>query len=70
MESSGVTLKDVGQYEFTLEDPLAQDFINRMGEEINAIFDSDFGQADDGSRACNYCRFIDYCRRTPVVKYW
>lgn len=70
MESSGVTLKDVGQYEFTLEDPLAQDFINRMGEEINAIFDADFGQADDGSRACNYCRFIDYCRRTPVVKYW
>ncbi len=68
MESSGVIVKDEGQYDFKMDDEKAQDFIKRMGEIVNAIFDKSYIQADEGSRACNFCRFIDYCRRTPAVR--
>ena len=69
MKESGVWLKppkaDVKQYEFSMSDPLAQEFISRMAATVNAIYQDDFKQAPQDSISCNYCRFIDFCRRSP-----
>ena len=65
METSGVTLKNAGQYVFSMDDEIAKGFISRMGETVKALYEQDFKQAPDGSPSCNYCRFIDFCRRTP-----
>lgn len=65
MDETGVTLKDEGQYEFEMGKAEAQDFIARMAEVINSIYCKDFTQAPEGDHACEYCRFIDFCRRTP-----
>lgn len=59
----------VQQYVFSMEDPIAQEFINRMVSVISGIFRDDFSQAREGSETCNYCRFLDFCRRTQVKKY-
>ena len=66
MESSGVELKGVGQYVFSMDDAIAREFAQRMGEVVKELYKDDFVQAAEGSHACNYCRFIDFCRRTPV----
>ena len=65
MDSSGVLLKGSGQYVFSMDNELAQGFITRMGETVKALYNQDFVQAPEGSAPCNYCRFIDFCRRTP-----
>ena len=67
------SMKDSGvyhgnkQYVFSMQEPLAQEFIEKMQAEVKAIYQEAFTQAPEGSSACNYCRFIDFCRRTPVV---
>lgn len=53
------------QYEFKFEDTVAADFIAQMAATIGRLYDEEFGQATEGAKACDYCRFIDFCRRTP-----
>jgi len=65
MEKSGVTLKNAGQYVFSLDDDIAREFISRMAMTVKALYMDDFEQAPEGDHACDYCRFIDFCRRTP-----
>lgn len=69
MEDSGVSLKGVGQYVFSMDDELAREFVHRMGDTVQALYRQDFIQATEGSHACNYCRFTDFCRRTPRRAY-
>ncbi|MBQ9556668.1 MAG: PD-(D/E)XK nuclease family protein [Muribaculaceae bacterium] len=73
MEESGVLLKggrgiQPQQYEFSMNGdmPVEQAFMRKMGETIKAIYEGNFSQAEEGSKACNYCRFIDFCRRMPT----
>ena len=68
MQESGVVYKagkEQKQYVFSMDDPTAVDFMNRMGNVIKSLKEQNFTQAAEGAKACNYCRFIDYCRRTP-----
>ena len=65
MDQSGVMLKNAGQYEYVADDAMARDFVTRMAQVVNSLYDEDFVQAPDGDHACDYCRFIDFCRRTP-----
>lgn len=74
MKDSGVKVKSgkksaAEQYVFSLEDAVAQDFVNQMAETIRSLYEAEFSQVDEGAKACNYCRFIDFCRRTPVQAY-
>lgn len=69
MKDSGIKNGKAGQYVFSMDNAVAQEFISQMGEVVNAIFDQPFTQADDGAKACDYCRFIDYCRRKPSKRY-
>ena len=55
-------------YEFSMDNDVAKAFIDRMGSIVNDIFTQPFGQTIDGAKACDYCRFIDYCRRKPSSK--
>ena len=48
-----------------MDDADVQDFIVKMGSVVSGMFDQPFKQADDGAKMCDYCRFIDYCRRKP-----
>lgn len=69
MKESGVrTGKPIEQFVFSLEDPLVKEFLARIGETVNGIFSKPFVQAADGAHACNYCHFIDYCRRKPTKR--
>ena len=65
MQESGVEQKGHGQYVFSMDDDVAQSFVMRMGETVKRLYEQDFDQADEGAKECNYCRFIDFCRRTP-----
>ena len=72
MKDSGVMLKTArgvagAQYVFSMDDPVAQEFITLMGETVGSIYDDDFVQVPENPKSgcCNYCRFIDFCRRTP-----
>ncbi|MBR5725659.1 MAG: PD-(D/E)XK nuclease family protein [Muribaculaceae bacterium] len=68
MKDSGVKMGTSAlgrQYLFTMSDFVAQDFIAQMGPKVTDIFELPFNQAEDGAKACDYCRFIDYCRRKP-----
>ncbi len=65
MEQSGVLLKGEGQYMFSMDKELVQAFAELMGKTIKKLYEDDFLQAQEGAAACNYCRFIDFCRRTP-----
>ena len=65
MDESGVELKGQGQYVFKMDDTIAQEFIQRMGEMVKRLYDNEFTQAEEGSGMCDYCRFIDFCRRVP-----
>ena len=67
MKESGVLNGKNGQYVFSLQDSQAMEFIGMMQDEVDSIYHKDFIQAPEGSSTCNYCRFIDFCRRTPVV---
>lgn len=69
MQDSGVTYKGEngsGQYIFSMDDPVALDFMNKMGGVIKSLYEQSFTQAAEGAKSCNYCRFIDFCRRTPT----
>ncbi len=77
MEDSGVLeggekTADKPQYVFKMSDATARAFISRMADTIKGMFDNDFVQAplDTKSNCCNYCRFIDICRRMPQEKKW
>ena len=72
MKDSGVMYKTgksapLQQYVFSMGDGMAREFIDAMAGVIRSIYDGSFGQAPENpkSRCCNYCRFIDFCRRTP-----
>lgn len=68
MQDSGVKYGKAGsgeQFVFSTEKPVVQEFVSRMGETITDVMTTSFRQADDGAKACDYCRFIDYCRRKP-----
>jgi len=59
------------QYVFTREDAIAQEFIAQMGSLIKSLYEDGFEQVpeDSKSNCCNYCRFIDFCRRAPSKGY-
>jgi CRISPR/Cas system-associated exonuclease Cas4 (RecB family) len=70
MKESGVWLKGGRgttpvQYVFTRDDAVSQAFVSKMGEVLRALYENNFVQASEKSKACNYCRYIDFCRRTP-----
>lgn len=71
MDDSGVKVKSSQrgsqpvQYVFSMNDSLARDFAAMLGDTVKGIYHNDFVQAPDGAKCCNYCRFIDLCRRTP-----
>ena len=68
MKESGVrkgSSASAPQYVFSMDDADVQDFIVKMGSVVSGMFDQPFKQADDGAKMCDYCRFIDYCRRKP-----
>ena len=65
MQESGVIRKGHGQYVFSVDDEVARMFVSRMGETVRALYGQDFIQAEEDDKACSYCRFIDFCRRTP-----
>ena len=77
MKDSGVFWKEnkrgakPSQYVFKKEDPIAQDFVSKMADVIKSLYEGGFEQAPENpkSRCCNYCRFIDFCRRAPSQAY-
>ncbi len=76
MKESGVFVgaprsRSKSQYVFSREDGTAQDFASCMTDVIKSLFDDDFTQTPENAKSggCNYCRFIDICRRTPKVRF-
>ena len=75
MKSSGVKMKEdrrgaqPSQYVFSMDDPVAQVFAERMGETVKGLYEEDFIQTPENAKWCNFCRFVDLCRRTPT-KFW
>ncbi|MBO4803534.1 MAG: PD-(D/E)XK nuclease family protein [Muribaculaceae bacterium] len=69
MKSSGVKYNKK-QFEFSMNNEVAQQFIGEIGATIKAIFSDSFLQAAEDSRHCNYCRFIDFCRRSVKESYY
>ena len=72
MKDSGVWYKTkakepLEQCVFKMDAPMAQDFIGEMAARIKSLYEGGFAQVPENpkSRCCNYCRFIDFCRRTP-----
>ena len=71
MKESGVMCKGSGrgaaasQFVFEKDNVVVREFISQMASTIKSLYDEAFDQADEGSKSCNYCRFIDFCRRTP-----
>ena len=74
MQESGVKIKN-GKYatpiqvEFSMENPVVSDFLEQMEATLKTLYEGDFIQAPENSKACNYCRFIDFCRRLPSKAY-
>ena len=52
---------------FSMDAPMAQDFVIEMAGKIQSLYEGSFPQnpEDSKSHCCDYCRFIDFCRRTP-----
>lgn len=72
MKDSGVMWKRnrnsaPAQYVFSMDDPMAREFTSNMASVVRSLYDAGFGQVpeDPKSHCCNYCRFIDFCRRSP-----
>ena len=71
MKESGVLCKGstrgaaASQFELEMGNDVVKDFVSQMATTIKSLYEETFDQADEGSKACNYCRFIDFCRRTP-----
>ena len=74
MKDSGVMMKSGGkgatavQFEFSMENPVVKDFLDQMEVTLKTLYEGDFIQAPENSKSCNYCRFIDFCRRLPSKK--
>ena len=81
MKDSGVKVKEkvegikknskktmVSEYVFSRDSAVAKNFVQMMASTVRSLYMDDFVQAPEGSKACNYCRFIDMCRRS-IVKY-
>lgn len=68
----GEKTSDKPQYVFRMDDSTAQAFLSRMATTVKGLFDNDFVQAPIETKpaCCNYCRFIDFCRRMPQEKKW
>ena len=49
---------------YSKDDPDAQEFISRMQETVKSLKQDPFKQAPEGAPCCDYCHFIDFCRRT------
>ena len=77
MKDSGVFWKEPKrgavpqEYVFKREDPIAQEFVDKMADVIKSLYEEGFEQAPENpkSHCCNYCRFIDFCRRAPSQAY-
>ena len=71
MSESGVRYKQA-QYEFSMasDNDVAQDFMRLMGEVIKSMFEDGFKQCIEESSTCNYCRFIDFCRRSVKESFY
>jgi len=72
MKDSGVKIKGGRgatpmQFEFSMDNPVARAFVEQMGATLKTLYEGDFIQAPEKSKACNYCRFIDFCRRLPLL---
>lgn len=72
MKESGVISKASGrgagsgsQFVFEKGNDVVKDFVQQMASVITSLYDEAFDQAAEGSKSCNYCRFIDFCRRAP-----
>ena len=72
MKESGVTWKanknsSPSQCVFSMGAPMAQEFVANMAAVVKSLYDDGFGQVPENpkSHCCNYCRFIDFCRRSP-----
>lgn len=54
-------------YVFSMDDPVAQDFLKQMETVISRLYNDGYGQAPQAltDKYCIYCRFVDFCRRTP-----
>ena len=71
MNESGVWMKGSGrgaqptQCVFSMDSDVARNFLSRMALTIHALYHDDFVQAPEGAKSCDYCRFIDMCRRAP-----
>ena len=73
MKDSGVFMKGGKgsapvQFEFSMESPVVKDFLEQMEATVKTLYEGDFIQAPEDSKSCNYCRFIDFCRRLPSKK--
>lgn len=68
----GEKTSDKPQYVFKMDDDTARTFLSRMATTVKGLFDNDFVQVplDSKPACCNYCRFIDICRRMPQEKKW
>ena len=77
MKDSGVKKKasssqsaPAEQFIFQRNDALTSEFAARMGETINDLYGTGFGQAEEGTPPCAHCGFIDFCRRmTPKTNF-
>lgn len=70
MKDSGVKMKagkgtTPMQFEFSMENPVVHSFLEMMEVTLKTLYEGDFIQAPENSKSCNYCRFIDFCRRLP-----
>ena len=71
MKDSGVKMKEdrrgaqAEQFVFSMDNPVVQVFAERMGEVVKSLYEEDFIQTPDDAKWCNFCRFVDLCRRTP-----
>ena len=74
MENSGVMIKNSRgatpmQFVFSMESPIVNDFLDQIEVTLKTLYEGDFIQAPENSKTCNYCRFIDFCRRLPSKAY-
>ena len=69
MDSSGVKMGKE-QFVFSMDNEVVKQFSTIIGDVIRAIFEDGYGQAHEGSKHCNYCRFIDFCRRSVKESYY
>ena len=68
MSESGVFVgKSTDNYVFSLDDGIAKMFLEEMEKTIGRIYTEGFKQApvELTNKHCIYCRFVDFCRRTP-----